>query len=146
MSLCINGQCTTRDSRYKKHKSEQLPWKFNSLFSCDLDMWFRMWLDNLCHGEQQNGKCLQICVNHLQCTKILLQVSAYVNTVHRQFYDSISLSQFSIFQWYYKNVASLCLEENVCSKNGQKVLCIMAKEYVLRNHSFGQTSFTCSSY
>ena len=37
-------------------------------------------------------------VNHLQCTKILLQVSAYVNAVYRQFYDRISLSQFSIFQ------------------------------------------------
>ena len=55
MSLCINRQCTTRDLRYKKRQSEQLPWKFNSLFQCDLDM-----LDNLCHGEQQNGNCLQI--------------------------------------------------------------------------------------
>ena len=69
-----------------------------------------MWLDNLCHKEQQNGKCFQ-SVDHLQCTKILLQVSAYVNAVYRQFYDRISLSQFSIFQWYYKNMASLCLEE-----------------------------------
>ena len=32
VSPCINGQCTTRDSQYKKHKREQLPWKFNSLF------------------------------------------------------------------------------------------------------------------
>ena len=60
LSLCINGQCTTRDSRYKKHKSEQLPWKLNSLFWCDLDMWFSMWWDNFCHGQQQNVKCLQI--------------------------------------------------------------------------------------
>ena len=28
----------------------------------------------------------------------------------------------------------------------QKVFCIMAKKTVLRNHSFGQTSFACSSY
>ena len=28
----------------------------------------------------------------------------------------------------------------------QKVLCITAKKSVLRNHSFGQTSFICSSY
>ena len=41
-------------------------------------------------------------VNHLQCTKILLQVSVYANALYRQFYDRISLSQFSIFQWYYK--------------------------------------------
>ena len=80
-----------------------------------------MWLDNRCHGEQQNGKCLQIFekCNHLQCTKILLQVSAYSNAVYRQFYDRISLSQFSIFQWYYKNEAPLCLEKNLCSKNSK---------------------------
>ena len=36
-------------------------------------------------------------VNHLQCTKILLQVSVYVNAVYRQFYGSISLSQFQFF-------------------------------------------------
>ena len=35
-------------------------------------------------------------VNHLQCTKILLQVSVYVNAVYKQFYDRISPSQFSI--------------------------------------------------
>ena len=65
-------------------------------------------------------KCLK-SVNYLQCIKILLRVSVYENAVYRQFYDRISLSQFSIFQWYYKNVASLCLEENVCSKNGKRL-------------------------
>ena len=32
-------------------------------------------------------------VNFLQCTKILLQISAYVNAVYRRFCDRISLSQ-----------------------------------------------------
>ena len=36
-------------------------------------------------------------VNFLQCTKILLQISAYVNAVYRRFCDRISLSQTSIF-------------------------------------------------
>ena len=42
-------------------------------------------IDNLCHGQQQNGKCLQILksANYLQRTKILLQVSAYVSCVQR---------------------------------------------------------------
>ena len=60
-------------------------------------------------------------VNHLKCTKILLQVSAFVNAVYRQPYDRVSLSQFSIFQSYYKNAASLCLEENGYSKNGKRL-------------------------
>ena len=58
-------------------------------------------------------------VNYLHCTKILLQVSAYVKGLDRRFCDRISLSQFGIFQLCYKNVASLCLEENGCSKNGK---------------------------
>ena len=49
-----------------------------------------------------------------------LQVSAYVNAVYRRFCDRISLSQFSIFQSCQKNVSSLGLEENVCSKNGKR--------------------------
>ena len=37
-------------------------------------------------------------VNHVQCTKILLQASVFVNAVNREFHDQISLLQFSIFQ------------------------------------------------
>ena len=80
----------------------------------------------------QSSRMESVCkylksVNHLQCTKIVLQVSVYVNAVYRQFYDRTSLSQFSIFQYYYKSVASLCLEERV-QQERQKVLCITAKK------------------